>query len=37
MNAAEQSASGFGHPKCAGSEADAADALQAGGGGASLK
>jgi hypothetical protein len=37
MNAAGQSASGFGHPKCAGSEAEIADALQAGVGGASLK
>ena len=37
MNASGQSASGFGHPKCAGSEAEIADALQAGVGGASLK
>jgi uncharacterized protein GlcG (DUF336 family) len=37
MNGAGQSASGFGHPKCAGSEAEIADALQAGVGGASLK
>lgn len=37
MNASGQSASGFGHPKCAGSEAEIADALQAGVGGAALK
>lgn len=37
MNAAGQSASGFGHPKCAGSEADVAQQLQAGVGGAQLK
>jgi uncharacterized protein GlcG (DUF336 family) len=37
MNLAGQSASGFGHPKCAGAEADVADQLQAGVGGASLK
>jgi hypothetical protein len=37
MNSAGQSASGFGHPKCAGHEADIADQLQAGVGGASLK
>jgi uncharacterized protein GlcG (DUF336 family) len=37
LNAAGQSASGFGHPKCAGSEADIADQLKAGVGGAKLK
>jgi len=37
MNAAGQSASGFGHPKCAGSEADVAEQLKAGVGGAKLK
>jgi uncharacterized protein GlcG (DUF336 family) len=37
MNAAGQSASGFGHPKCAGSEADVAERLAAGVGGAKLK
>jgi uncharacterized protein GlcG (DUF336 family) len=37
MNAAGQSASGFGHPKCAGTEADVADSLGAGVGGAALK
>lgn len=37
MNAAGQSASGFGHPKCAGSEADVAEQLGAGVGGAKLK
>ena len=37
MNASGQSASGFGHPKCAGREAEIADVLQAGVGGASLK
>jgi uncharacterized protein GlcG (DUF336 family) len=37
MNAAGQSASGFGHPKCAGSEADVAEQLGAGVGGATLK
>jgi uncharacterized protein GlcG (DUF336 family) len=37
MNASGQSASGFGHPKCAGSEADIAEQLQAGVGGAQLK
>jgi len=37
VNAAGQSASGFGHPKCAGSEADVADRIQAGVGAASLK
>jgi len=37
VNAAGQSASGFGHPKCAGSEADVADQIQAGVGAASLK
>jgi len=37
MNAAGQSASGFGHPKCAGSEADVAEQLQAGVGAATLK
>jgi len=37
MNNAGQSASGFGHPKCAGTEADVADQLQAGVGGSSLK
>jgi len=36
MNAAGQSASGFGHPKCAGSEADVAEQLKAGVGGAKL-
>jgi uncharacterized protein GlcG (DUF336 family) len=37
MNNAGQSASGFGHPKCAGSEADIAEQLGAGVGGATLK
>src|SRR3954453_2606070 len=37
MNSAGQSASGFGPPKCAGSEADVADQIQAGVGAASLK
>ena len=37
MNASGQSASGFGHPKCAGREAEIADALQAGVGGAPVK
>ena len=37
VNSAGQSASGFGHPKCAGSEADIAEQLGAGVGGASLK
>jgi uncharacterized protein GlcG (DUF336 family) len=37
VNSAGQSASGFGHPKCAGSEADVADQIQAGVGAASLK
>jgi uncharacterized protein GlcG (DUF336 family) len=37
MNAAGQSASGFGHPKCAGHEADIADQIRAGVGGAALK
>jgi uncharacterized protein GlcG (DUF336 family) len=37
MNNAGLSASGFGHPKCAGREADIAEELQAGIGGASLK
>jgi uncharacterized protein GlcG (DUF336 family) len=37
MNSAGQSASGFGHPKCAGSEADIAEKLGAGVGGATLK
>src|SRR5947199_9946027 len=37
MNNAGQSASGFGHPKCAGSEADIAEQLGAGVGGANLK
>jgi uncharacterized protein GlcG (DUF336 family) len=37
MNSAGQSASGFGHPKCAGSEADIAEQLGAGVGGATLK
>jgi uncharacterized protein GlcG (DUF336 family) len=37
MNAAGQSASGFGHPKCAGREPDVADQLGAGIGGASLQ
>jgi uncharacterized protein GlcG (DUF336 family) len=37
MNAAGQSASGFGHPKCAGREADVADQLKAGVGGAQLQ
>jgi uncharacterized protein GlcG (DUF336 family) len=37
VNAAGQSASGFGHPKCAGSEADVAEQLKSGVGGAALK
>jgi uncharacterized protein GlcG (DUF336 family) len=37
MNLAGQSASGFGHPKCAGSEADVANQIEAGVGGATLK
>jgi uncharacterized protein GlcG (DUF336 family) len=37
MNSAGQSASGFGHPKCAGREAEVADQIQAGVGGAPLK
>jgi hypothetical protein len=37
MNSAGQSASGYGHPKCAGHEADIADQIEAGVGGASLK
>jgi uncharacterized protein GlcG (DUF336 family) len=37
MNNSGQSASGFGHPKCAGKEADIADQLGAGVGGAQLK
>jgi uncharacterized protein GlcG (DUF336 family) len=37
MTSAGQSASGFGHPKCAGREADVAEELQAGVGGSSLK
>jgi uncharacterized protein GlcG (DUF336 family) len=37
VNAAGQSASGFGHPKCAGREADVADQIQAGVGGATLR
>src|SRR3954453_3201458 len=37
MNAAGQSASGFGHPKCAGREADVADEMRAGVGGATLR
>src|SRR5205085_12133223 len=37
MNNSGQSASGFGHPKCAGSEADIAEQLAAGVGGALLK
>jgi uncharacterized protein GlcG (DUF336 family) len=37
MSVTGQSASGFGHPKCAGSEADVAETLQAGIGGTSLK
>jgi hypothetical protein len=37
MNAAGQSASGFGHPKCAGSEAEVAEQIQAGVGGSPLK
>jgi uncharacterized protein GlcG (DUF336 family) len=37
VNAAGQSASGFGHPKCAGREADIADQIEAGVGGATLK
>jgi len=37
MNAAGQSASGFGHPKCSGTEADVAEQLGAGVGGAKLK
>src|SRR5947209_7382800 len=37
MNNTGQSASGFGHPKCAGREADIADQIGAGVGGATLK
>jgi len=37
LNAAGQSASGFGHPKCAGSEAQIADQIEAGVGGVPLK
>jgi uncharacterized protein GlcG (DUF336 family) len=37
MNTSGQSASGFGHPKCAGKEADVADHIGAGVGGAELK
>src|SRR3954453_2631461 len=37
VNVAGQSASGFGHPKCAGREADIADQIEAGVGGATLK
>ena len=37
MNNTGQSASGFGHPKCAGREADIADQIGAGVGGAALK
>jgi len=37
MNAAGQSASGFGHPKCAGREADVAEEIRAGVGGATLR
>jgi uncharacterized protein GlcG (DUF336 family) len=37
MNSSGQSASGFGHPKCAGSEADIADQLGAGVGSAALR
>lgn len=37
MNLAGHSASGFGHPKCAGSEAQVADQIEAGVGGAPLK
>jgi uncharacterized protein GlcG (DUF336 family) len=37
MNNSGQSASGFGHPKCAGKEADIADQIGAGVGGAALK
>jgi uncharacterized protein GlcG (DUF336 family) len=37
MNSAGQSASGFGHPKCAGREPDVADQIEAGVGGTSLK
>jgi uncharacterized protein GlcG (DUF336 family) len=37
MNSAGQSASGFGHPKCAGKEAEIADQIGAGVGGAALK
>jgi uncharacterized protein GlcG (DUF336 family) len=37
LNNLGQSASGFGHPKCAGREADIAEQLQAGVGGASLR
>jgi len=37
VNAAGQSASGFGHPKCAGSEPQVADQIEAGVGGAPLK
>jgi len=37
LNSAGQSASGFGHPKCAGREADIAEQIQAGVGAAALK
>jgi uncharacterized protein GlcG (DUF336 family) len=37
MNGTGQSASGFGHPKCAGSEADVAQQIGAGVGGATMK
>jgi hypothetical protein len=37
VNNAGLSASGFGHPKCAGREADIAEEIQAGVGGASMK
>jgi uncharacterized protein GlcG (DUF336 family) len=37
VNSAGQSASGFGHPKCAGSEPQVADQIEAGVGGAPLK
>jgi uncharacterized protein GlcG (DUF336 family) len=37
MNSAGQSASGFGHPKCAGREAEVADEIEAGVGGNPLK
>jgi uncharacterized protein GlcG (DUF336 family) len=37
MNSAGQSASGFGHPKCAGREAEVAEQIEAGVGGSPLK